>query len=247
MTINTNAKTRAWIGSEPNNAIALLDDFEAVTWIEINEIEDIGEFGVEGSEQTFLSLKDGYVRKLKGSLNSGTLEMICARDPSDAGQNKAREAAGEWDKYPFKIELNDKPTPTGENTVYYFRAPVMSAKSNYGNADNIVRTTFNLSIDGQILELPAEPVVAFSPAAGALTGGTEGIAYTASVTASGGVGTVAYSVTSGTLPAGLLLNSATGAITGTPSADGTSNFTITATYSGAGEESAAYSIVIAAA
>ena len=97
MTINTNAKTRAWIGAEPNNSIALLVDFEEADWIEINEIEDIGEFGVEGSEQTFLSLKDGYVRKLKGSLNSGTLEMIVARDPSDAGQNKARVAAGDWD------------------------------------------------------------------------------------------------------------------------------------------------------
>jgi hypothetical protein len=246
MTINTNAKTKVWIGSEPNNAIALLDDFEAVDWLPIKEIEDIGEFGVEGSEQTFLSLEDGYVRKLKGSLNSGTIEMVTARDPSDPGQNKARAAAGEWDKYPFKIELNDKPTPTGENTIYYFRAPVMSAKSNYGNADNIVRTTFNLSIDGQILELPAEATATIAPAPGALAAGEVGDAYTATVTASGGVGTVSYAVTTGTLPAGLSLNAATGAITGSPSAAATSNFTITATYSGSGDVSAAYSITVTA-
>jgi hypothetical protein len=246
MTINTNAKTRVWIGSAPNNTIAAVDDFEAVDWTEINEVEDIGEFGVEGSEQTFLSLKDGYVRKLKGSLNSGTVEVKCARDPSDSGQNLAREAAGDWSKYPVKIELNDKPTPTGENTIYYMRVIVMSAKSDYGNADNIVRTTFNLSIDGAILELPAEPTVTFSPAAGALAAGTVSSAYTATVTASGGVGTVSYAVTDGALPAGLSLNSATGAITGTPSAAGTDNFTITATYSGAGEADAAYSIVVSA-
>ena len=246
MTINTNAKTKVWIGSAPNNTIALLADFEAVDWLPIKEIEDIGEFGVEGSEQTFLSLEDGYVRKLKGSLNSGTIEMVCARDPSDPGQNKARAAAGDWDKYPFKIELNDRPTPTGENTVYYFRAPVMSAKSNYGNADNIVKTTFNLSIDGQILELPAEPVVTFSPAAGALAAATVSSAYTATVTATGGIGTVSYAVTTGTLPAGLTLDSATGEISGTPSSAGTSNFTITATYDGAGEEAAEYSIVVSA-
>lgn len=154
MSIHTNAKSRLYIGTA-NNTISDLTDFEAETWLEIKEVEDIGEFGVEGSEQTFLSLADGYVRKLKGSLNSGTVEVVAARDPSDEGQNRARAAAGDWFKYPFKVELNDKPEPTGTNTIFYFRAPVMSAKSNYGNADNIVKTTFALSIDGQILEVPA--------------------------------------------------------------------------------------------
>ena len=247
MTINTTAKSRVFIGSVSDNTIAALLDFEGVDWIEIKEVEDLGEAGPEGSIQTFLSMADGYVRKLKGSIDSGTIELVVGRDPADPGQNKAREAVADWNKYPIKIELNDKPTPTGENTLFYFRAVVASARNNFGNADNITRTTISLAIDGQILELPAEPVVTFSPAAGALTGGTEGIAYTATVTASGGIGTVSYAVTSGTLPAGLSLNSASGAITGTPSADGTSAFTITATYDGAGEESAAYSIVIAPA
>jgi hypothetical protein len=245
MAIHTNAKSRLFIGAA-NNTISTLDQYEAETWLEIKEVEDIGEFGVEGSEQTFISLADGYVRKLKGSLNSGALEVVVGRDPSDEGQNRARAAAGDWFKYPFKVELNDKPTPTGENTVYYFRAPVMSAKSNYGNADNIVRTTFALSIDGEILEIPAAPVVTLSPAAGALAGGSEGTAYTATVTASGGIGTVSYAVTAGTLPAGLSLNAATGEISGSPSAAGTSNFTITATYTGAGSVSAAYTITVTA-
>lgn len=154
MTIHTNAKSKIYIGAA--TTASTLTDFEAITaWTEIKEVEDIGEFGVEGSEQTFLSLADGYVRKLKGSLNSGALDVIAARDPSDPGQNAARAAAGDWFKYPFKVELNDKPTPAGTNTVYYFKAPVMSAKSNYGNADNIVKTTFKLSIDGQIFEIPA--------------------------------------------------------------------------------------------
>lgn len=154
MSIHTNAKTRLFIGAA-NNTISDLADFEAETWLEIKEVEDIGEFGVEGSEQSFMSLADGYVRKLKGSLNSGSLQVVAARDPADEGQNRARAAAADWFKYPFKVELNDKPTPDGTNTVYYFRAPVMSAKTNYGNADNIVKTTFALSIDGQILEVPA--------------------------------------------------------------------------------------------
>lgn len=41
---------------------------------------------------------------------------------------------------------------------------------------------------------------------------------------------VTWAVTSGSLPAGLTLNSATGALTGTPTASGASNFTVQATY-----------------
>jgi tetratricopeptide (TPR) repeat protein len=50
--------------------------------------------------------------------------------------------------------------------------------------------------------------------------------YSASLRAAGGSGTRTWSVTSGTLPSGLSLNPATGIISGTPSAAGTSNFTV---------------------
>jgi hypothetical protein len=244
VTINTNAKSRLFIGAA-NNTISTLAEFEAETWTEIKEVEDLGEFGVEGSEQKFLSLADGYVRKLKGSLDAGTLDVIVGRDPADPGQNQARAAAESWFKFPFKVILNDRPTPTGEDTVYYFRAVVTSAKSKYGTADDIVRTTIKLSIDGHILEIPAAPAVTFAPPAGALPAATSGTAYTTTVVASGGIGTAAYAVTAGTLPAGLTLNAATGEISGTPTAAGTSNFTVTATYTGAGSASAAYSLTVA--
>ena len=92
MTINTTAKSKVYVG--PANAtISELAEFEAVTWTEIKEVEDLGEFGVEGNIQEFLSLADGYVRKLKGSLNSGDIELVTARDPSDAGQNLLRAAS----------------------------------------------------------------------------------------------------------------------------------------------------------
>ena len=57
------------------------------------------------------------------------------------------------------------------------------------------------------------------------------VAYTQSVTATGGTGPYTYSVTTGALPAGLALSTA-GAITGTPTAGGSFSFTITAKDSG---------------
>ena len=82
-----------------------------------------------------------------------------------------------------------------------------------------VTSTYTLTIN---------PAIVFAPfTANQWTAGQPG--YSNSVSASNGTGTLAYSVTSGALPAGLALDSVTGAITGTPSAAGSFNFTITAT------------------
>ena len=56
-----------------------------------------------------------------------------------------------------------------------------------------------------------------------------GVAYTATLTAAGGQSPYTFAVTTGSLPTGLTLNSATGVISGTPTTGGTFNFTITVT------------------
>lgn len=64
----------------------------------------------------------------------------------------------------------------------------------------------------------------------ALPDATEGSAYTQSIVATGGAGSLTYSLNSGSLPAGLALNSSSGAITGTPTGPaGTATFTIKVT------------------
>ena len=50
-----------------------------------------------------------------------------------------------------------------------------------------------------------------------LPNGQIGTAYSATLTATGGVSPYTWSLTSGSLPAGLTLNASTGAINGTPS------------------------------
>jgi len=56
-----------------------------------------------------------------------------------------------------------------------------------------------------------------------------GSPYSSTVTASGGVPPYTFAVVNGSLPPGLTLNSSTGAITGTPSSEGTFSFTIQVT------------------
>jgi hypothetical protein len=94
-----------------------------------------------------------------------------------------------------------------------------------------------------VIAAAACPAITVSPIA--LPSGPIGVPYTQLVTAAGGTAPYAYTAT-GTLPNGLTLNAATGAISGTPTTAGTFNFTITATDSNGCPGSRAYTIVIPA-
>lgn len=77
--------------------------------------------------------------------------------------------------------------------------------------------------------------------------GEVGIAYSSGISASGGTAPYSWAVTSGSLPTGLSINSSTGVVSGTPSADGTFNFTLTATDAATNTQDFPTSITIAAA
>ena len=83
------------------------------------------------------------------------------------------------------------------------------------------------------------PTITITPAT--LPSARKGVPYNQTVVASP-AGTYTYTVSAGSLPAGLTLNPATGAITGTPTVDGSFNFTITAT-NGACSGSQAYTMI----
>ncbi|MDL5367048.1 Calx-beta domain-containing protein [Xanthomonas sp. NCPPB 2654] len=81
-----------------------------------------------------------------------------------------------------------------------------------------------------------------------LAGGTAGQAYTAAINpATGGIAPYTYTLSAGALPAGVTVNSATGALSGTPTVAGNFNFSLTATDSttgSAGQASQSYSLSI---
>nr|WP_082647893.1 putative Ig domain-containing protein [Lysobacter antibioticus] len=94
----------------------------------------------------------------------------------------------------------------------------------------------------------AAPTTSIAPTT--LLNGTVAAAYSQSITASGGIAPYTYAITAGALPAGLSLSSA-GLLSGTPTAGGSFNFTVTATGSSTGTGaphtgSRAYTLVIAA-
>ena len=81
-----------------------------------------------------------------------------------------------------------------------------------------------------------------------LSGGTAGTAYSATLSAAGGTPPYRWSVTSGSFPAGLSLNTSTGALTGTPGAPGKFNVAVDVTDSSSPQASdaASLSLVVSA-
>lgn len=79
----------------------------------------------------------------------------------------------------------------------------------------------------QAVTLQICPVISISPTTPA--GGTVGVSYSQTLTATGGSSAYTYAVVSGSLPAGLSLNSSTGVVSGTPSSQTSGNVTIRAT------------------
>ncbi len=80
------------------------------------------------------------------------------------------------------------------------------------------------------LSITVIPVLSITTSS--LPNGITSTAYSATLQSTGGVTPVSWSVTLGSLPAGLSLNASTGAITGSPTTAGTSNFTVQAADSG---------------
>ena len=77
-----------------------------------------------------------------------------------------------------------------------------------------------------------------------ITTGQVGSPYASGVTATGGTAPYTFAVISGSLPPGLTLNASTGAITGTPSSEGTFSFTIQVTDANGYTASASCTITI---
>ncbi len=98
------------------------------------------------------------------------------------------------------------------NTTYHFRISVTNAGGTSKGSDESFET------------LPSLMITTAS-----LPNGYLGSTYSQTLGASGGVTPYHWSLSIGSLPAGLSLNSETGAITGTPSAAGTQSFTVKVT------------------
>ena len=157
-----------------------------------------------------------YSQTLQASGGTGTYSWSIASGSLPAGLNLSSSG-----------QITGMPTAAGTASF-----TVKAADAGSGSA------TKALSIN-----IAASPV---SITTSSLPNGQVGAAYSQTLQASGGTGSFTWSISSGSLPAGLNL-SASGQIAGTPTTSGTSNFTVKATDTASGSATRALSISVAAA
>lgn len=138
---------------------------------------------------------------------------------------------------PYKWSLKSGGLPTGISLST--DGTLSGTPSAGGTADSLVfqvTDAGNNSANSGNLSLKVNPEVAPNVQTAALQDGNVGVAYSTTLTATGGTKPYTWSYT-GTLPTGLVLDKSTGAITGTPTASGTSNslvFSVTDFYNTVG-------------
>src|SRR5690606_36042312 len=99
------------------------------------ETESLGSVGDTSAEITFDGIASNRSRRLKGTRNAGTMEVVCGIDYGDAGQIALIAAEKTIHDYAFKLVLNDAPVG-GTPSERLFIAKVASVAEALDAANN---------------------------------------------------------------------------------------------------------------
>lgn len=163
MGIYSVAGARAYIGGvlTMGDADMTAADFASQSWLEITGLIAMGSLGGAAEIVSVTPLNSGdpaspaRVRKIKNTIDAGTVQMFAAADYESAGQLAVIAALESVDSYAFKIELSDKPAGGVSPSRRYFTALVAGAEDVLDTANDVYRFGMSLAVDSNIVRVTA--------------------------------------------------------------------------------------------
>jgi hypothetical protein len=125
--------------------------FVALTYTDVAEVTDMGEYGPTYEVVAHNPLSTRRTVKRKGTVNDGALTMQLGRDPSDAGQAlliDGVDGANIDVVYSHKITLQD-------GTIQYVTGQVYSYTTNISTINTITSASVTVELDNKIIEVAA--------------------------------------------------------------------------------------------
>lgn len=122
--------------------------YGALTFTQVGEITDLGEYGANAQVVTHEPLETGVVEKFKGFIDFGSMSVGLGRDADDAGQailSTGVTGANKNLNHSFKVTYQD-------GSIDYFQARIFSYTKNPGASNSIVSSTAQIEINTAIVE-----------------------------------------------------------------------------------------------
>lgn len=143
------------LGPSVLESVDTVAEFEALTFVTVGYVSNIGEYGDAAASVNFAVIGDGRVRKAKGARDAGTLTIVVGHEPTDLGQAALQAAEATNFNYAVKVERPDAPVAGWSNTIDYMRGLVRSKRENIGGNDNIIQATYEIDVNSKIYRDPA--------------------------------------------------------------------------------------------
>jgi hypothetical protein len=172
---NTQKGMKVSICSTPQPTNLTRVQFEALIWIPISNIANVGQSGPQTNMLNFDEMSTEVTQKSKGITDAQNTPIRVARNLADPGQQALRVAASPLNPFNFavKFEDNDKPTPDYTNTVTYRRGLLTGPTRAGGGNEDFITDEYTLGQNQlEVLVAPEPQVIPASVTRPSITGAT---------------------------------------------------------------------------
>jgi hypothetical protein len=125
--------------------------YDALTYTEVGNVQNLGAVGPTFEDVTFTPLKDGVTQHRKGGADYGQLTVTMAEDAADAGQilvDSGVDGAERDTVFSHKIERAD-------GSIIYFTGQIYSSPVSIGDASTMITKEVSVMVSSSLVKVAA--------------------------------------------------------------------------------------------